>query len=143
MSSNGPQVAAKIQARGKILSAGIDAATKSTGVFIRAEAARTSPTGKGYSGAGDLRAGWQGPIHVGKWAYEVKNEVKHAMFAEKGFMLTQGGLAAMAKKGIDLPASGEGVPRPIAGRHMLENAVHKAEPMHKAAIAAVMRKALR
>lgn len=112
MSSNGGNVARNIGVRAKMMSGGIDAATKKTATFVRTEAARTTPVL-----TGNLRKGWQGPVGVGKWAYEVKNEVEYAMFVELGTWK-------------------------MAGRHMLGNAVHKAEPMHRAAIHAIIRKAL-
>ena len=109
MSSNGAQVAASVRAKGVALSKAIDAATKKSAVLVRAAAMKNTPVKTGH-----LRRGWKGPTSKGKWEYEVANAVEYAMYVEKGTFR-------------------------FAGRHMLEQAVHEVEPIHKAAILAAIK----
>lgn len=77
--------------------------------MVRAIAVRNTPVR-----TGNLRRGWAGPDDKGKWEYEVSNDIEYAMYVEKGT-------------------------RRMAGRHMLANAVHTVEPLHKAAIMAAVK----
>jgi hypothetical protein len=118
MTSNGPQVAAKIHAKGIALSAAIDRATKNSAVLLKADLLRTTPVrevgGNNPYPKGHLRKGWEGPTSKGKWEYEVSNPVEYAMYVEKGTYK-------------------------MAGRHFTENAVHRIEPIHKAGILAAIK----
>jgi len=116
---NLPQFQGNLASKSVKLSKAIDMVTKKTATFIRAEAARNTPTGKAppegsSKNPGNLKRGWSGPKQTGKWEYEVENAVEYALYVENGTWK-------------------------MAGRHMLASAVHRAEPMHKAAIMAAIK----
>lgn len=128
---NGPQFAVTMKAKAMRLHKDLESISKKTATGIKADAMRNTPTRHG-----NLRKSWEGPLPIGTWAWEVRNDAEYAIYVENGFTLTKEGLAAMAAKdGTEgWPKQGKGVPRFIQGRHMLASAVHKAEPAMRAAV---------
>lgn len=139
---NGPQFVAGMRQRAERLSNDLETISKKTANDIYADAMRNTPSRKG--GGGGLRSGWD-KQNTGKWEYVVKNPVKYAMHVEKGFTLTKAGLRAMGAQGLlkNAPKKGKGVPRQIPGRHMLGNAVHRADPQMKQAVRQALTRASR
>ena len=94
-----------------MMSKGLDAAAKSAAMRLRTTAARNTPVR-----TGNLRKGWEGPNEVGRWTYEVRNDVEYGRYVEFGTWK-------------------------MGGRFMLERAVHEVEPGFHLACRAAVKKA--
>ena len=78
MSSNAPELVAKMTAQAKALDKAIEAATKKTANDVKRTAMMTTPVRTGV-----LRRNWN-MNEEGKWEYEVSNEVEYAIYVEHG-----------------------------------------------------------
>jgi hypothetical protein len=109
---NGPQFAADIERRLRQLSRDLDVCAKRTAFKTKAMAEYNTPVRTSR-----LVKGWRGPTPVGKWTYEVSNDVPYGIYVEFGHRVRMG------KKGATSGESGY-----VMGRFMLTKAVRANEP---------------
>lgn len=105
------QFKAEMHKRAERLSRDLETISRKTASDIKRQAMMNTPVR-----TGDLRRGWQGPIPIGKWAWEVRDDVEYAIYVERGTWK-------------------------MNGRHMLGNAVHLYEPMMRKKVKEALRRA--